>query len=521
MTEPTLGAFAGGYSASLETYLAEVRDLYLADSTPWVIGYSGGKDSSAVVQLVWLALAGIPADQRAKPIHVITTDTMVENPVVSAWVNSSLSRMRDQARELGLPIHAHLLTPNVTETFWVNLIGRGYPAPRPKFRWCTERLKIKPSTRFIEQAINENGEVILLLGARKSESAARAAAFKARESLNVRDRIARHPKMQNALVYTPIEAWDTDDVWLFLMRTQNPWGHSNKDLMALYRGASDDNECPVVVDTSTPSCGNSRFGCWTCTLVDQDKSMAAMIQNDHEKEWMLPLLNVRNQLDFRGDEAREREAGNRDFRRMGGFLSFYETDDGQVKIVRGPYVQRARADWLRLVLKAQETVRSHPLAPDHVRDLELISFEELEEIRRLWVEEKREVEDLVPAIYEEVTGRAYPGEPRRRPVGVGDEVLETLREVVEGNDIAYETVRNLLTAEWQYRSMGSRRGLFKDLEKILDTGAFVDEEQAIEHVERRARRRRETHEVRAEQIYKVSEGVAATDATDNEGVESC
>ena len=66
----------------------------------------------------------------------------------------------------------------------------------------------------------------------------------------------------------------------------------------MYQGASPDGECPLVVDASTPSCGDSRFGCWVCTLVDKDKSMSAMIQNDEEKEWMLPLLELRNDLDL-------------------------------------------------------------------------------------------------------------------------------------------------------------------------------------------------------------------------------
>ena len=75
------------------------------------------------------------------------------------------------------------------------------------------------------------------------------------------------------------------------------------------------SEMIVVVDETTASCGNSRFGCWVCTLVDQDKSMTAMIQNDAEKEWMEPLLDFRNELDFRGEADRKRDLGRRDFRR--------------------------------------------------------------------------------------------------------------------------------------------------------------------------------------------------------------
>ena len=70
-----------------------MQQLYLADQVPWVVGYSGGKDSTAILQLVWMALAGLPAEQRHKPVHVISTDTLVENPVVAAWVTHSLEVM--------------------------------------------------------------------------------------------------------------------------------------------------------------------------------------------------------------------------------------------------------------------------------------------------------------------------------------------------------------------------------------------------------------------------------------------
>ncbi len=88
-------AFQGrGLSEVVNELTDEVRELYTADEVPWVIGYSGGKDSTAVLQLVWLALQGLPAEQRTKPVHVISTDTLVENPIVAAWVSQSLETMK-------------------------------------------------------------------------------------------------------------------------------------------------------------------------------------------------------------------------------------------------------------------------------------------------------------------------------------------------------------------------------------------------------------------------------------------
>nr|MCU0366008.1 class II aldolase/adducin family protein [Bacteroidales bacterium] len=143
-------------------------------------------------------------------------------------------------------------------------------------------------------------------------------------------------------------------------------------------GASPDGECPLVVDDSTPSCGDSRFGCWVCTMVEKDKSMTAMIQNDVEKEWMMPLLELRNALDSRGCGETGPEDGSdhhlRDFRRLTGAVQLMATG----KPVPGPYTQEARAFWLRKLLQAQAHIRKN--GPPEVRDIELISIDELQEI---------------------------------------------------------------------------------------------------------------------------------------------
>ena len=370
-----------GFRDTVDLLIAEVQQLYLVDEIPWVVGYSGGKDSTATLQLVWLSLQKLPADQRKKAVHVISTDTLVENPVVSAWVGRSLRRINEQAKAQGLPITSHQLNPQVEDTFWVNLIGRGYPAPGVKFRWCTERMKIRPANRFINDMVKQNGEAILVLGTRKAESSKRKHRMTKLEGKRIRDRLSPNLSLPNSLVYSPVEDWTNDDVWLFLMQVQNPWGHNNKELLTMYQGASADGECPLVVDSSTPSCGDSRFGCWVCTLVDKDKSMSAMIQNDHEKEWMLPLLDLR-------DKLKEADRTTRDFRRMAGHVQLFHGEP-----IPGPYTQKAREAWLRELLQAQEWVRQN--GPEYVRDLELITLPELHEIRRIWVVDKHEFEDTL------------------------------------------------------------------------------------------------------------------------------
>jgi DNA sulfur modification protein DndC len=81
----------------VSAYLQDVRDLYLADRRPWVVGYSGGKDSTAALQLVWYALAGMPAEQRVKPVYVISSDTFVETPVIVDFIDKNLDAVNRAA----------------------------------------------------------------------------------------------------------------------------------------------------------------------------------------------------------------------------------------------------------------------------------------------------------------------------------------------------------------------------------------------------------------------------------------
>lgn len=259
----------------------------------------------------------------------------------------------------------------------------------------------------------------------------------------------------------------------------------------MYRRASADGECPLVVDTSTPSCGNSRFGCWVCTLVDQDKSMAAMIQYDVEKDWMLPMLELRNELDFRTEEARARERERRDWRRITGKLTAY-VSQGEVHPVPGPYTAEAREYWLRRVLETQEFLREN--APEGMRDIELVTREELQEIRRIWVVEKHEIEDRLPAVYREVTGRDYPGQKIDDHQVFDNEVLALLREACGADPLHYEMLRNLVDVERRYRTMTRRRGLFEEIEREIERCFWEGREDAVGFLRTHAAHRQDVDE---------------------------
>ncbi|MEG3974361.1 DNA phosphorothioation system sulfurtransferase DndC [Microcoleus sp. herbarium8] len=462
----------------------EIRDLYCLDDIPWVVGYSGGKDSTTVVQLIWYAIAELPAEKRTKKIYIITTDTLVENPIVSTWVRQSLKQMKSAAIEQQLPIEPHMLYPDVKDTFWVNLMGKGYPAPRHGFRWCTERLKILPSNRFVRDVVRINGEVILILGTRKAESIKRAASMEKHEigrmsdrlndkSSSIKSLLYQSPSLPNSLIYSPIEDWRTDEVWIYLNQWSNPWENSNKDLFTMYRGATADNECPLVVDTSTPSCGSSRFGCWVCTMVSQDKSMEAMIQNDEEKEWMQPLLDIRNELDIKNDRPK------RDFRRIYGRVELFERNMGDdktsVEPIPGPYTKFWREHWLRRVLEAQTHIRK--TAPEEMRDITLITPEELSEIRRIWLEQKHEFDDSLPRIYEEVTGEPFEdSRPAAERKLLGSDEWTAIEEICSDDKMHLELMAKLLDTERQYYTKPRRTGIYADLDKCFETSSRSQDE---------------------------------------------
>ena len=437
---------------SIDDIYAEIRQVYASSKMPWVIGYSGGKDSTATLQLVWYALAGLPVEQRHKPVYVIASDTLVETPVIVDYLNATLSRINQAAKAAQMPVEAQKVVPQTTDTFWVNLIGRGYPAPNQRFRWCTERMKINPANRFILDRAAEFGEVVMVLGGRKSESASRAQVLNSHHGKVTGSRLRRHHILTRAYVYTPVEDFTTDDVWTYLLGVGSPWGSNNRDLAALYRSAQS-GECPLVVDDTTPSCGNSRFGCWTCTVVTRDKSMEAMIDNG--EEWMLPLLEFRDWLADTQDPAKKHLF--REHKRRTGQVS---VKDG--KLIRGPYKLEFCKEILRRLLDTQNQVRAE--GPD--ANQELISAAELHEIRRIWRTERQDWDDAVPQIYAEMSGRTL--DWLQDDIGAfSAQEYRVLSEVCQAHDLPTDLVARLLEQERQLQGMHRRAGIFQRIDEVL------------------------------------------------------
>lgn len=493
----------------LNETIETIQQLYKEDNIPWICGYSGGKDSSAVVQLVWMAISQLPDWQRSKTIHVISTDTLVESPVVALWANNSLEKMKRAADIEGLPIIPHRLTPQIQNTFWVNLIGRGYPCPRVNFRWCTDRLKIDPSNQFIKKILAAESEAILVLGSRKAESATRRRVMEGYEEKRYRKHLSPNGSYPNTYVFTPIENWEDSMVWQFLMQHPNPWGHSNKDLLAMYRGASSDNECPLVVESGTPSCGGSRMGCWVCTMVTEDKSLSAMIQNDEEKSWMLPLLDFRNYIAAYNQDndmsQNDLDRSRRDFRRMTGNLTWHRD-----RLVHGPYTKEVREDFLERLLKLQLFIQE--TGPEEVRKSELISIDELRYIRKIWLNDKHEFDDSLPKIYERVMGKEFEDNSIVKNKYYGQQEWELLSEVCKdlypNHELMLEMQSGLLDIEARYSAISSTKNVIKNLERKIKQSYFKNEEDAEELMrQRRARRGLNTEEVYADDVSDTDEPI--------------
>ena len=441
----------------IEYIIDEIKDQYMyADDTyrPWIIGFSGGKDSTLLLTLVWLALKRIKEDvlapfQLRRPVYVVCNDTLVENPIISSYVDDVLSQIEKQARKEDLPIFVRKTIPKLEDSFWVNVIGKGYPVPNTAFRWCTDKMKIKPTARFITEQVDECGEAIILIGTRKAESATRARSIKKHEVHG--QRLTHHTLLHNTYVYAPIKELMLEEVWYIVNAIPCPWGFDNSVLFNIYMDASaDDYECPTVVtDKSHGSCGQSRFGCWVCTVVKDDKSMRSLIKNG--REWMKPLYDFRMELDSERNILENRMPFRRDGRRAVNNM--------------GPYIFKYRAKILKRLLEVQHELQQ---VDSKIR---LISDQELIAIQVNWYRDFNfgyQVSEIYNSIYKE----SFIMEESVKNKLEAD----LMREVCVNNPEEGELIEQLLLLQKSKSLMQRRRGLKNEIESRLKD--FINSKKA-------------------------------------------
>lgn len=429
----------------------EMELVYLHDRRPWMIGYSGGKDSTLLCQLVFEMLEGLPEKKRWKPVYIVTSDTMVENPIVKAYMHKMSKAINDASAAKKLNVQAHIIYPEIRQTFWSLVIGLGYPTPEPPgFRWCTERLKINPSNAFTYNTIKKDGEIVILLGVRKAESAARSRSISSRE---IEGKILTpHPQIAKAYVYSPLSEIQNENVWEYLLQGEgkSAWDTDNNYLYNLYRGESLSEEDSVVgqVDKENMKItGNSRFGCWICTMVKEDKSLKNFI--DHGATDLIPLRDFRNWLvELRANpEAR-------DYRRRNG--SVYLTASGDFG--RGPFTMEARKEILRRLLRLEVET-----------GFELITSDELKMIDKLWEDEGDLSRRSLVEIYAEEKGERLPWDAYKKAKYDGDTIAH-IRDLCDKYDVPFDLMSKLMISVDNSKFYTRSAVVAKNVEKILNEG---------------------------------------------------
>lgn len=277
--------------------IAEIRKVVADWEGPVVIAYSGGKDSSAVIKLVFNAISGKPA--LARKIFVIYCDTKVENPVLDEFVKKTLTLLKKEAQAIAPNLTVKILQPAISQRYFVRVIGRGYPPPTTFFRWCTKDLRIRPVQNFVK---NLGTRPLVVVGTRQGES-------------NQRDRVLRragglankgpliHRQIEGSFetaLYLPIARYSLDDVWDCLSDLTTPESIDIHRLAQVYRHGG--GECPMIRETNDRPCASARFGCWVCTVVRRDKSTENLLQSGYAD--LAPYHEFRSWIaQIRNDEA--------------------------------------------------------------------------------------------------------------------------------------------------------------------------------------------------------------------------
>lgn len=429
----------------------EMKKVYLHDNRPWMIGYSGGKDSTLLCQLVFEMLEELPEENRNKKVYIVTSDTLVENPIVKNYMHKMNKAINEASQQKKLNVEAHMLYPETKNTFWSLVIGLGYPTPEPPgFRWCTERLKINPSNAFTYNTIKKDGEIVILLGVRKAESASRSRSISSREIEG--KLLTRHDQIAKAYVYSPLSEIRNENVWEYLLQGNgmSPWNTDNKYLYSLYQGESLGEEDSVVGQVNKDNMkvtGNSRFGCWICTMVKEDKSLKNFI--DHGATELIPLRDFRNWLvELRSD------VNARDYRRRNGTV--YLMSNGEFG--RGPFTMETRKEILRRLLKLEiET------------GFELITIQELKMIDKMWEDEGDLSRRALVDIYYDVKKERLPWDDYKK-AKYDSETLDVIKQLCDKHEVPFDLMSKLMISVDNSKFYTRSAVSAKNVERILNEG---------------------------------------------------
>jgi DNA sulfur modification protein DndC len=417
-----------------------LQDIYFSDKRPWVVAFSGGKDSTLVFQLVLEFLESLEPEHY-KPVYLLISDTQVEPPVIENYIKETLDLIEKAIQKKKLPIKIVKVKPEVENSFWSKLIGKGYPSPTKWFRWCTSYLKIRPARRAIDKITRKYGSVILLLGTRKDESQERKKRMEAREYSS--KGLNPHYDIPNALVSSPISEWTTEQVWAYLSENPPTWGENHDFMFKLYKQASGD-ECHLILDLIAPSCGGSRFGCWTCTVVKKDLSMQGFIKTG--EAWMQPLNSFRDWL----KEIRDDQSMRNRIRRDGS--------KGP-----GPFNEMTRKKILEKLLETEKKVNQG-----------LISDDEIQYIQQQWAKEFDLKESAI-----HIANRYGRNIKEMNELKLSESDQEIIDELIAKWELQPELVQSILfLVTKKYPSLdirGAKINLQREIAEKIETAALRNE----------------------------------------------
>lgn len=427
----------------------EMKLVYKHDKRPWMIGFSGGKDSTLLCCLIFEMLKQLKPNEINKKVYIVSSDTMVENPIVGSYMHKMSDLIGEKGAELG--VEAKVITPDINKTFWSCVIGLGYPTPEaPGFRWCTDKLKIQPLNKFVTETISKDGEIVMLLGVRKAESSYRARGIKSREIEG--KLLIPHTDIKNAYVYNPLTEIPNERIWEYLLSGDGitPWGSDNKYLFSLYQGETLGEEQSVLGEVDKEKIavtGNSRFGCWACTMVKEDKSLKNFI--DKGESSLVPLRDFRNWLlEIRNNPD------YRDRRRRNGAV--YENSDGELGL--GSFSLEGRYKILKKLLELEVET-----------GLELITIEELRTIDKIWEQEGELTRRKLVDLYHNVKGHKLPWDEYKSPL-FDAETFELIQENCEKFNIDYDMFAKLVVVVENNKHFTRGQKINKAFDKVVNEG---------------------------------------------------